>query len=492
MGKRRNVSSSSDDEGEAFLAHRSKPKMGAAVSKLLQLSDGPSARANASFCWCPTIQQVVLFGGEYYDGQHSRFFDELYVFDPKSRSWHQVQCSRMPGPRSSHQMVWDGIGRFWMFGGELSTRKESRFMHYRELWSLDPTTWQWELHEVHPSPSARSGHRMALWGEQIYLFGGFFDAGNGQPQYLDDLWSFDPKSLKWTRLDSPLLQASRPTARSAFVFLSSPTGLTLFGGYCKEQGAGEGKVLHDLWLLKLDDGQPRWDRRKAQGITARSGCTGAVIGDRSIFYGGVQDDLISDEFIQGSCLADCHELKGHRFHLLQLAEELCPRYNAMITAISDTQALLFGGIWECGDDQYTLSDLHFLTLQSDDRISLQVIRPEPSEARSWRTLKPLDDSSDNEDSENSSDSEDSEDTSDSSDSDSDNSEICASGLTIDQPSKKGCKTLKEYFEKHLDLWMHRATGMYPDVTEKELRSKAFAMAKQIWDQLTLADGLGSL
>ena len=54
---------------------------------------------------------------------------------------------------------------------------QEKFKHYRDLWRLNLETWHWELLPGKGGPCARSGHRMALHGSRLVLFGGFADTG---------------------------------------------------------------------------------------------------------------------------------------------------------------------------------------------------------------------------------------------------------------------------------------------------------------------------
>lgn len=54
---------------------------------------------------------------------------------------------------------------------------QEKFRHYSDLWRLSLSDWRWEQLPSKGGPSARSGHRMALYKNSLLLFGGFFDNG---------------------------------------------------------------------------------------------------------------------------------------------------------------------------------------------------------------------------------------------------------------------------------------------------------------------------
>lgn len=171
---------------------------------------------------------------------------------------------------------------------------------------------------VKPLPSPRSGHRMALWKHFIVMFGGFYDAG-AETKYLDDLWLFDTREYKWTRVDWLNDPNVKPTPRSGFQFVSLESGIILYGGYNQVKVKGgiyEGQVLSDMWHLKIDPvdmKKTRWEKRKISNTAAaplpRSGpCSVASKNGKSFYlFGGVQDENLSEELLNGTCLNDLWE-----------------------------------------------------------------------------------------------------------------------------------------------------------------------------------------
>ncbi len=269
-----------------------------------------------------------MFGGEHFDGKCTRFYADLFRCELKLKSsqppqlnWKRVQSLTAPTPRSSQQAVVTAGGtHMFMFGGEFGSSRETRFFHYKDFWMLDLKTFAWEelTSLCKPLPSPRSGHRMTIWKHVIALFGGFYDAG-ADTKYLDDLWLFDTKAFQWTKVDWLNDLNTRPSPRSGFQFISTEAGILLYGGYCQVKGKGgssEGAVLSDMWLLKLDLEdlkKTRWEKRKISASAAaplpRSGpaSTAGRNGKSFYLFGGVRDEQIGDELINGTCLNDFWE-----------------------------------------------------------------------------------------------------------------------------------------------------------------------------------------
>lgn len=76
----------------------------------------PSPRSNFSFCAHPDKEELILFGGEYFDGQKLTVYNELYFYNIAKNEWKLVMAPAGPGARSAHQMVpvaADG-GQLWV------------------------------------------------------------------------------------------------------------------------------------------------------------------------------------------------------------------------------------------------------------------------------------------------------------------------------------------------------------------------------------------
>ncbi|KDQ12099.1 hypothetical protein BOTBODRAFT_176632 [Botryobasidium botryosum FD-172 SS1] len=263
----------------------------------------PSRRANATFTPCPVGNYLWCIGGEYFsDDSKAYFYNDVYRYAPEKDEWRRFTSPNCPGPRSAHAVVASPMsgGKLFLFGGEFSSLYQNTFHHYRDFWCFDIQTRSWDRIDTKIKPSARSGHRMAMWKHFIVLFGGFHDPGI-RTNYLNDLWLFDTQEYKWRQVE--LREIDRKPS-SGFSFLPVADGVILHGGYCKIYAKGkrtQGVALEDTWFLKmsLETKEIKWERRKKSGYapSIRSGCTMALWGARSIgvMFGGVRDDDTSEE-----------------------------------------------------------------------------------------------------------------------------------------------------------------------------------------------------
>ncbi|PPQ88882.1 hypothetical protein CVT25_009117 [Psilocybe cyanescens] len=336
--KKANDSDTDDDDLEGIL-EKMRKEWELAHTVTEELVEGPpSRRANATLTTCPNGNHLWCIGGEFFseDGK-AYFYNDTFRYTPEKDEWRKFVSPTCPGPRSAHAVVASpgGGGKLFLFeiqGGEFSSLHQNSFHHYRDFWCFDISTHSWDRIDTKIRPTARSGHRMAVWKHLIILFGGFYDPGI-TTRYLNDLWVFDTQEYSWTLIEMSLA-ISRPSPRSGFSFLPCADGIVLYGGYCKEYVKGKrpvGVMLEDTWLLKItmpSDDTPlspttstpkstkpkpsssklsanmptfKWEKRKrpsdAYAPCLRSGCTMALWAAKGmgILFGGVTDEDTSEE-----------------------------------------------------------------------------------------------------------------------------------------------------------------------------------------------------
>ncbi|AEO53990.1 hypothetical protein MYCTH_20364, partial [Thermothelomyces thermophilus ATCC 42464] len=310
------------------------------------VADGPPrARSAATLLANPcNSNQLLLFGGEYFNGSLATFFNDLMIYYIDRDEWRCVTSPNAPLPRSGHAWTRGGnqSNAVYLFGGEFSSPKQGTFYHYNDFWRLDPTTREWtRLEPKGKTPPARSGHRMTYFKNYIILFGGFQDTAN-QTKYLADLWLYDTTSFVWHSPALPPAQL-KPEARSSFTLLPHEQGAVLYGGYSRVKGtaaAGGGghggnkqqqqqqqkqqkqkqgaqrnvlkPLVHtDCFFLRITPPPPdappgtpptvRWERRKKPANAPnppRAGATMAYHRGRGILFGGVHDVQESEEAIE--------------------------------------------------------------------------------------------------------------------------------------------------------------------------------------------------
>ncbi|GKZ70036.1 hypothetical protein AnigIFM50267_005279 [Aspergillus niger] len=326
-GKGKDADSDVEDADlDAILAQYAEEQ--AKFMKVTEVVGGPpTPRSSATVLASPSNRnELLVFGGEYFDGNLATFFNNLFVYNIDRAEWKEVTSPNSPLPRSGHAWCRGGnTGGVYLFGGEFSSPKQGTFYHYNDFWHLDPSTREWtRLDSKGKGPPARSGHRMTYYKNYIILFGGFQDTSQ-QTKYLQDLWIYDCSKYTW--FNPTLSTASqKPDPRSSFSFLPHESGAVLYGGYSRVKAATgiNGKpakggvqrmtmkpmVHQDTWFLRVTPPGPeapanaaptvRWERRKKPANSPnppRAGATMAYHKGRGIMFGGVHDVELSEEGI---------------------------------------------------------------------------------------------------------------------------------------------------------------------------------------------------
>ncbi|KAM8947816.1 kelch domain-containing protein 4 [Pelodytes ibericus] len=256
----------------------------------------PSPRLNASLTPHPEKDELILFGGEYYNGQKTFLYNELYVYNIKKNSWSKLDIPNPPPRRCAHQAVAvpQGGGQLWVFGGEFASPDGEQFYHYKDLWVLHLATKTWENIKSPGGPSGRSGHRVVHCKRQLIVFGGFHESTRDYI-YYNDVYAFNLDSFTWSKL-SP--SGTGPLPRSGCQMTTTMDGnVVIYGGYSKQRikkDVDKGTVHTDMFLLKQEKADKwSWSRLNASGVkpTPRTGFAMSLgPNNRSILFGGVYDE----------------------------------------------------------------------------------------------------------------------------------------------------------------------------------------------------------
>ncbi|XP_007477334.2 kelch domain-containing protein 4 isoform X1 [Monodelphis domestica] len=274
----------------------------------------PSPRLNASLSPHPEKDELILFGGEYFNGQKTFLYNELYFYNTRKNTWTKVEIPNPPPRRCAHQavVVPQGGGQLWLFGGEFASPDGEQFYHYKDLWVLHLATRTWEQIKAPGGPSGRSGHRMVPWKKQLIVFGGFHESTRDYI-YYNDVYAFSLDTYQWTRL-SP--SGMGPTPRSGCqMSVSSEGTIIIYGGYSKQRvkkDVDKGTLHCDMFLLKCEEAKEEdkwtWTRTNPSGVKPppRSGFSvAAAPSGRTLLFGGVCDEE-EEESIEGDFFNDLY------------------------------------------------------------------------------------------------------------------------------------------------------------------------------------------
>ncbi|KAK1270016.1 hypothetical protein QJS04_geneDACA014042 [Acorus gramineus] len=286
----------------------------------------PSPRSNCSMNINPLKEtELILYGGEFYNGNKTFVYGDLYRYEVEKNEWKLISSPNSPPPRSAHQAVaWKD--HLYIFGGEFTSPNQERFHHYKDFWTLDLKTNQWEQLALKGCPSPRSGHRMVLYKHKIIVFGGFYDTLR-EVRYFNDLHVFDLDQFKWQEI-KPKIGCLWPSARSGFQFFVYQDEVYLYGGYSKEvasdkNNSEKGIVYSDMW--SLDPRTWEWNKVKKGGMPPgpRASFSMCVHKKRALLFGGVVDMESQGDVIMSLFLNELYgfQLDNHRWYPLELRKD---------------------------------------------------------------------------------------------------------------------------------------------------------------------------
>lgn len=279
-----------------------------------KIIDEPSRRVNCSLTAHPFKDELIMFGGEFHDGQKTTVYGDMFFYNLNKKIWTVIKAPGAPPPRCGHQALAtpNNKGEFWIFGGEFSSPSESQFYHYKDLWVYKINDKKWEKIVAPGGPTSRSGHRMIYGKKQLIVFGGFHD-NLRDFKYFNDLHIFDLVSYKWSKID---LCGNIPPPRSGCIVLpTSDNKILIYGGYSKERikkDVDKGQVHTDMFVLGPDihdETKLKWKsiavKQTGIKISPRCSATGILVQPSMAYiFGGVYDNEEDDEIINGTFFND--------------------------------------------------------------------------------------------------------------------------------------------------------------------------------------------
>ena len=164
-------------------------------------SVAPPPRSGHSMVFDTQSERILLFGGQYWDGQFEYAYHDTWTYDYDTNQWTNVTPAISPGNRMFYGMSYDEVfDRTVIFGGFSGGSGVTRTGFNDETWVFDLETANWTELTITEAPGARA------YGKMVYhsaigcsvLYGGWNEETG---QYYSDTWAYNYSTNTWTQLD---------------------------------------------------------------------------------------------------------------------------------------------------------------------------------------------------------------------------------------------------------------------------------------------------
>ncbi|MBK8255228.1 MAG: hypothetical protein IPK82_21525 [Polyangiaceae bacterium] len=256
-----------------------------------QTADGVKATAVTApisnrYCGCAMVDtnrnELIIIGGRGTD------FNETTNVEKVNLTTNEVTALGSPGaaehPVGCHAVFLADRDEGYIFGGASAQTGFSDVM-----WRYLPTDGSFtELTAKGPQARYDGVLRYPVEGGPLWLLGGLGPL-NGSPNFLADVWSFDPATETWTEVK--IQPGLKPSGRRLpwVAFRADMTSLVMGFGSDSPTGAS---MLGDLWQMDLNTGT--WDQQTLGG-EVNAGARGFALwlpgppGSAGLLSGGLED-----------------------------------------------------------------------------------------------------------------------------------------------------------------------------------------------------------
>jgi len=162
--------------------------------------EGPSARSRVAYALDTRRRRMMVFGGRSRAGSSGAYtlYRDLWALDLASDRWERLEITGGPSSRANAAAAFDPAGdALYVLGGNSST-DGTRFTPLGDLWRLDLAAGAWSRVSASNAPPARLFHAMTIRDRRLTVFGGG-GANAFTGPFMRDLWSLDLEGSAWTR-----------------------------------------------------------------------------------------------------------------------------------------------------------------------------------------------------------------------------------------------------------------------------------------------------
>lgn len=211
----------------------------------------PLTRYKHAVCTTST-GYIYIYGGRY---GNLPLDDDLWRFDPHQNTWIQIETSGSKPPSLQEHTLVEYNEQLYLFGGQVSAAKSSE-----SFWRLDLVNNEWyplnmksSKYGAYLGPTNRRGHSSVIYGDSMFVFGGFEDLKGSSAQ----LWEYNLICERWELRNLSSTSACHPEPRHGHSAVIYRDSMYIYGGLSNL------KPLNDLWRWSWRD--KRWYKVRTKG-----------------------------------------------------------------------------------------------------------------------------------------------------------------------------------------------------------------------------------
>ncbi|XP_035824341.1 kelch domain-containing protein 4 isoform X2 [Aplysia californica] len=437
---------------------------------------GPSARSGHRMM--ALKKQILVFGGFHDNTRDYKYFNDVYSFNLETYTWSLLKPSGTgPSPRSGCVFLpVSDTGRAVVYGGyskERVKRDVDKGTTHTDMFVLAPEKkrdgvpdheqrWKWQsVKQSGLKPSARSGMTGVLGtNNKAYLFGGVYDEEDEdeflEGAFFNELWMLDLERLKWFSVQLKDLKQNTGDRKKRRRKKKEDNG-------DENEDSEDGEEEEEEEDDEEDDEDDEMEVTQ-QGVENLDIQTPGAQAEESVFKVTMAAPSSSNANTGNDASSDC---------AMEVDSFWPSRRMNTALAVKSGQLYMYGGVFEEGDRQLTLSDMYSLDVQRPN--AWNVLAAEDPRLQEWHDSDSDDD--DGKDGEGATASGGKEDE----DSDEDSDESME--ITFDDaPSRREGEGIGDYFERSKEYWMSKAREIFEEDGEVISDRRLLRFAKEVCEE----------
>lgn len=207
--------------------------------------------------------------------------DDVWRFDPHQNTWTQIETTGCKPPNLQEHTSVEYGDRLYVFGGQVTASRSDE-----TFWRLDLASNVWSSlnmkstkYGAHLGPTNRRGHSAVIYGDSMYIFGGYEDFRGSSAQ----LWEYNLVCERWELRNLSSTSACHPEPRHSHSAIVHSDSMFIYGGLSNL------KPMRDLWRWSWRD--KRWYKMRTKGKSPGylHGHSAVLAFESMFIFGGERD-----------------------------------------------------------------------------------------------------------------------------------------------------------------------------------------------------------